>query len=316
MEYDVKVCSMRAGMEVEGFYLLQDASIRQSSAGKPYLNCSVSDASGSIEAKMWDYSGTLGPDDNGKVIKIRAEVQDYKGAPQLKINRLRAALPEDTYDISALVPAAPIDAMEELDYVRELVESIEDEDYRVICEQLLDRPINSFSRIPAGKSVHHSFLSGLLMHTGSMLRIADFLSTEIYPYAVDRSLLLAGTLLHDFAKEREYAFSELGLITDTGTDGMLLGHPFMGAEEVRQVGIELNVPHEKIVLLQHMLLSHHGKPEFGAAVLPLTAEAELLSEIDMMDSRMEIYAETFETLEPGQFSKKIFALDKKIYRHE
>ena len=83
----------------------------------------------------------------------------------------------------------------------------------------------------------------------------------------------------------------------------------------RRLAEELGLPEEKSVLLQHMLLSHHGQPEFGAAVVPMCAEAELLSLIDTMDSRMEIYRETLEEVPEGAFSKRIFALDKKVYHH-
>ena len=98
--------------------------------------------------------------------------------------------------------------------------------------------------------------------------------------------------------------------------GELLGHLVMGAQAVAEAARELGVPEEKSLLLQHMLLSHHGEPEFGAAVRPMCAEAELLSLIDLVDSRMEIYKETMEETEAGQFSKRVFALDKKIFRHK
>ena len=152
------------------------------------------------------------------------------------------------------------------------------------------------------------------MHTWYMLRTADFLA-GLYKDTVDRSLLLAGTLLHDFAKAEEFTFSELGLVTDYSTRGQLLGHLVMGAQQVAQAAEELGVPSEKSALLQHMLLSHHGQPEFGAAVVPMCAESELLSLIDTIDSRMEIYREAMEETAVGDFSKRIFALDKKIYRH-
>ena len=90
----------------------------------------------------------------------------------------------------------------------------------------------------------------------------------------------------------------------------------MGAQEVSELASELGVPEEKSVLLQHMLLSHHGQPEFGAAVVPMCAEAELLSEIDLIDSRMEIYAENLSEIPVGSFTNRIFALEKKIYRHK
>ena len=122
-------------------------------------------------------------------------------------------------------------------------------------------------------------------------------------------------LLHDFAKEREFTFSGLGMVTDYSLSGQLIGHLVMGAQEVQQCAESLGLPQEKSLLLQHMILSHHGEPDFGAAVRPMCAEAELLSLIDLVDSRMEIYAEALQELPEGTFSGRIFALDKKIYRH-
>lgn len=126
---------------------------------------------------------------------------------------------------------------------------------------------------------------------------------------------LTGALLHDMAKEQEFAFSQLGLATDYSVKGQLLGHLVMGAQETARVAEELGVPEEKSVLLQHLILSHHGEPEFGAAVRPLCAEAELLSLIDAVDSRMEIYRETYDTMEAETFSPRIFALEKKVFKH-
>ena len=148
-----------------------------------------------------------------------------------------------------------------------------------------------------------------------MLSLADFLAGQ-YSQIIDRSLLLTGTLLHDFAKEKEFTFSQLGVVTDYSRKGQLLGHLVMGAQEIAQVAAELGTPEEKSLLLQHMILSHHGEPEFGAAVKPMFAEADLLSQIDMLDSRMEIYAETLPGVPTGTFSSRIFALDKRIYHHE
>ena len=152
------------------------------------------------------------------------------------------------------------------------------------------------------------------MHTANMMAMADFLSGQ-YASVIDRSLLLTGTLLHDFAKEIEFRFSDLGIVTDYSVKGQLLGHLVMGAQEVAQVCAELGTPEEKSLLLQHMILSHHGEPEYGAAVKPMFAEAELLSYIDMVDSRMEIYAELLPSVAEGSFSSRVFALDKRIYHH-
>ena len=193
--------------------------------------------------------------------------------------------------------------------------SIEDEDYRAVAEAMLERHGQALERIPAAKSVHHAFLGGLLMHTANMMKLADFLA-ELYRDTIDRSLLLAGTLLHDMAKEQEFVFAELGRATGYWVKGQLLGHLVMGAQEAARVAETLHVPEEKSVLLQHLILSHHGEPEFGAAVRPLCAEAELLSLIDAVDSRMEIYRETYDTMDAGTFSPRIFALEKKVFKHD
>ena len=149
-----------------------------------------------------------------------------------------------------------------------------------------------------------------------MMKTADFLA-GLYGDIIDRSLLLAGTFLHDFAKENEFTFSQLGLVTEYSVKGQLLGHLVMGAQEVSNVAAELGIPEDKSVLLQHMILSHHGEPEFGAAVKPICAESELLSQIDMLDSRMEIYRETLAGLQVGEVSSRIFALDKRVFKpHE
>ena len=162
--------------------------------------------------------------------------------------------------------------------------------------------------------MHHSFLNGLLMHTLYMARMADFLA-GMYPETVDRDLLVAGTILHDTAKCDEFVTSPLGLVTEYSVKGELLGHLVMGAQAVAKAAGETGLPEDKSVLLQHMILSHHGDPQFGAAVRPVCAESELLSMIDLIDSRMEIYRETMEETQPGTFSKRVFALDKKIYCH-
>ena len=114
---------------------------------------------------------------------------------------------------------------------------------------------------------------------------------------------------------QEFTFSPLGLVTDYSTKGQLLGHLVMGAQEVAEIAKDLGISEEKSVLLQHMLLSHHGEPEFGAAVRPQCAESELLSLIDMIDSRMEIYRTALQDVPLGEFSGRIFALEKKIYHH-
>lgn len=316
MEYNKKIADMRSGDEVEGFYLLKGAYPKTTAAGKPFLSASLSDTSGVIDAKVWDYTGPIGVADEGKIIKLRGTVSEYRGSRQIVIDRIRLRTPDDPVDLGALVPVAPIDTGAYLQKIHDTVNSMRDADYQALCREMLKRHLDELEQIPAAKSVHHGFLHGLLMHTVNMLTLADFLAGQ-YHAVIDRDLLLAGTLLHDFAKAREFVFSQLGLVTNYSTDGQLLGHLVMGAQEVADAAQELGLSKDKSTLLQHMILSHHGEPEFGAAVRPLFAEAELLSHIDVIDSRMEIYREVLSDLSVGEFSDRIFALERRVYKpHE
>lgn len=310
----MKLSELRTGDGFTGFYILRNVFNKTASSGKPFLSATLADASAMVEAKAWDYPGPLGPADEGKVVKVQGVMQEFKNAPQIRIDKIRLAAPQDRYDLADLVPTAPMDLDAAYRRVESLVDSMEDPAYKAVCLELLRRHGPAFQRFPAAKSVHHGFVGGLLMHTAYMLEIAEFLA-GLYRDVVQRDLLLAGTLLHDIAKLEEFTTSQLGLVTEYSTKGQLLGHLVMGAQEVAEVSGELHIPEEKSVLLQHLLLSHHGQPEFGAAVVPMCAEAELLSYIDIIDSRMEIYRENFEKTPVGEFSQRIFALEKRIYHH-
>ncbi len=315
MEYNKWIADLAVSDEIEGYYVLKTAQIKKSRNDKPFLAASVADSSGTIDAKAWDYGGPLGPQDEGTVVKLRAVVSEYQGVLQLIVSQIRPVREDDRFDLADLVPAAPIDTAKSWQDLLDLTDGMKDQDYAKICRHLLEKHGDRFRTIPGGKSMHHSFLNGLLMHTVYMAHIAEYLA-DVYADVVNRDLLVAGTILHDVAKCDEFVTSPLGLVTEYSVKGQLLGHLVMGAEEVALAARELGTPEEKSVLLQHMLLSHHGEPEFGAAVRPVCAESELLSMIDLIDSRMEIYKETMDETEVGGFSKKVFALDKKIFRHQ
>lgn len=312
----VQINAMHAGDTVEGFYLIQEPQIRSATGGEPYLTAKLGDQTGSIEAKMWKYAGDIGSADGGKIVKVRGKVSDYKGKPQLVIEKLRLRTEQDQIDISTLVPVAPIDVDHALSEVEALLGSIADPDYRNICETMLAAHIGTFSRIPAALRVHHAFVCGLLMHTLYMMWMADFLA-GLYSSFIDRDLILAATFLHDFGKIQEFLYSEVGLVTDYSVKGQLLGHLVMGAMEVTQISADLGIPEEKSVLLQHLILSHHGDPEYGAAVRPVCAESELLAQIDMLDSKMEQIRDLLEKTEDGNFGEKSFFLGgRRFFKHK
>ncbi|MGI5979668.1 MAG: 3'-5' exoribonuclease YhaM family protein [Oscillospiraceae bacterium] len=302
------------GDSVEGFFVLESIFEKQASNGKPFLSLVLADRTGTMEAKVWDYKGPICAADTGAVAYLKGSVSEFRGAPQITVDVIRLADERDRYSVSDLVPTAPIDMKASYQKIENYIDSITDPDYAAICRAMLAEYGERFRTLPAAKSIHHSFLNGLLMHTLFMVQTADFLAAQ-YADVIDRSLLIAGTLLHDFLKCEEFTVSQLGLVTDYSTKGQLLGHSVMGAQAVARLAEQLGTPEEKSVLLQHMILSHHGEPDFGAALRPLCAEAELLNQIDGIDSRMEIYRETLAEVPAGEFSPRIFALDRRIYHH-
>ena len=315
METNKPIVDMQVGDDIEGFYILLDPENKLDSRGKPFMSGKLSDRSGMLPMKVWDYEGPFRQEDSGTIVKIRGRVSEFKGSLQITVFRIRERTEEDPVDLSALVSVAPINKSAAMDEIRALVDSMTDPDYKAVCQRLLDENGQALSAIPAAKSVHHSFVSGLLMHTLYMLRTADQLA-GLYRDVIDRDLLLTGTLAHDIEKQTEFEISPLGLVQGYSTSGRLLGHLVMGAQYIKELCGRLETPAEKSMLLQHMILSHHGTPEFGAAVLPMIPEAELLSYIDLIDSRMEIYREQLREVPPGEFSGQIFALGKHIYRQK
>ena len=306
--------SFSLGDSIEGAFILKSAAVKETKDGNPYFDATLADTSGEISCKLWSYNGLLGSADAGKIVIVTGKVTSYRDCLQLCADGIRLAVDADNVDVSQLVPMAPIDCAAMLDRIEHIVSSIADADYRTVCESMMQRHQDSFPTMPAAKSIHHAFIGGLLMHTGNMLQIADYLAA-LYPDTVDRDLLLAGTLLHDFGKVKEFSLSHLGLVVDYSTEGQLLGHLVLGAQEVAAVAESLNIPDEKKSLLQHMLLSHHGEPQMGAAVTPICVESELLHLIDRIDSKTEIYRESLDGIPKGEFTKKIYALDKRVYAH-
>ena len=311
---EVTLSQIRPGEVVDGYFVLKEAVRKQTKAGKPYLYAVLTDVTGRMDSNLWEYdeATNASPKDAGSVVRVHGVGTDYNGAIQMKLFSIRPAGPQEVPDLSRLVPCAPIDREAGMDELRALIATMQDDDYRAVCEEMLRRHAKTFPVIPAAKNVHHGFVGGLLMHTLKMLRTADSLAKE-YADVVNRDLLLAGTMLHDFAKDREYAVSGLGVVTEYTAEGNLLGHLVMGAQEVADAALACGIPEEKSLLLQHMILSHHGTPEFGAAVVPKIPEAEMLSYIDLIDSRMEILREALENVAPGAFSARIPSLDGRMF---
>ena len=300
---------------VEGFCFVKTADVKTSSKGDRYLDMTLTDASGEINAKIWSYSeAAFGEYASGDIVKVRGSISVYAGNDQLKIERIRKANDSDNIDPAAFVPSAAFDGNDMYNAVFSLANSFEDEALKKLVTYVLEENRLALLYWPAAFKLHHAVRGGLLMHTLSILRLAESVC-DIYPF-VDRELLLSGAILHDIAKITEFEVSGTGVATGYSVRGNLIGHLADGAMAIRKAAEKLEIPSETSLLLEHMVLSHHGEPEFGAAVRPMFIEAELLSELDLMDARIYEMREALEATAEGEFTGKLWALDnRKLFNH-
>lgn len=295
----------------EGYLIVRSAEQRASANGKNYLDMTLADKSGSINAKMWD--GTVQPPLAGSIVKVRATGNEFNGRMQLRVEKIRAAESRDQVDMSALIPCAPRDPNEMLGEVVRAADHIADPDLRRITCELLDRAGDKLLTFPAAKQMHHAERGGLLHHTTTMLRAANAIMT-VYPQ-LNASLLTAGVIVHDLAKIDEMDADTLGLVSDYSVDGKLIGHIVRGVVNIQLAAEKTKANPGKALLLQHMVLSHHGIPEYGSPLAPKFPEAEVLNTIDTLDARLYEMDEALSRAIPGGFSEKVWGLDnRQLYR--
>lgn len=312
------------GVGFKSFYVLADYEERRTQSGKPYAKGLLAEAGGKIPFVMWDILGGVSKADVGKIVYITGEAQEYRGAPQIEVCKMRLANDNDAqyYQLSDLVPYAPIDVKKANEEILHMLCSLQDEDYSRLASCLYFdyhcRHLHHLSDIPAAKSIHHAFVGGWVMHTWSMMRMAEQVYQQYSETTnIDHDLLIAGTFLHDIGKLREYNLTEHRLVKDYSKSGRLLGHPTLGVMMVEElVNTRLkDLDREKVEQIEHIIASHHGSPECGAAVYPQTVEAEIVHQLDSMDSRIEIFREEMEKTPAGEFSSFNRTLDRCIYRH-
>ena len=301
---------------VDGFCLIKSLDKKTSSKGDTYLDMTLSDADGEINAKLWRYSAELhGEYTINELVKIRGIISQYQGADQLKIEKIRHVVPEDGVNAGDFVKSADYSGEQMYNELYSIAESFKDEDLKKIVSAILDDNRLSLLYWPAAFKLHHAMRGGLLFHTLSIVRLAEGVC-GVYPF-IDRELLLSGAILHDIAKLSEFKVADTGVATGYSAEGNLLGHLAMGAMVIDKYAERLNINKKTAMLLEHMVLSHHGEPEFGAAVRPMFIEAELLSELDLMDSRVYEMHEAVSAAPSDDFSGRIWAMDnRKLYNHQ
>ena len=304
------------GEKASGVYIVTSHSIKPTKTNSNYLDINIQDKTGTINGKMWtipanfDVNGIV----DGGFIVLAFTVEEYLGKKQIKIDNIRLVDETVRFDKSELIPTAPRPADEMYSDILCTINEIQNEELQELCMNVIMENSGPLKVYPAARGMHHAEIGGLLHHVTGMLKLAKAI-LPLYPH-VSRDLLLSGIILHDICKIREFALGPVGLCTDYSAEGKLLGHITMGCSYIEAKCRELNISDNVRMAIMHMLLSHHGKPEYGSAIQPMFIEAFLLNEIDDLDAKMNMTDGIMENVPVGGFSDKVLGLGNIcLYNH-
>ena len=303
------------GRLFDGFFLVLAKQQRTTKQNKAYLNLTLGDKTGPIEARVWELGDPrIAKDfDRGDMVKVRGSISRYEDRAQMKVDQLRKAQAGEA-DKLDMLPATSQDVGALWRQLEAGVESLANADLKRLLNVLLaDTELaQAYREAPAARQLHHAWLGGLLEHVVSLLGLADRVAAH-YPL-IDRDLLITGVILHDIGKIRELEW-ETGF--DYTVEGILLGHIQMGVDLVEKTIEGLpGFPDRLRTLVLHMILSHHGKLEFGSPKLPMIPEALVLNFVDDLDAKMQAVASEFEKSAregraPDELTGKVWSLDQR-----
>ncbi|HEX4642113.1 MAG TPA: OB-fold nucleic acid binding domain-containing protein [Candidatus Acidoferrales bacterium] len=278
------VSSLQDGQTVTTHFLVCVKEIRSTREGKSYLRLELGDATGRVEARMWDRFDQMAAGfEQDDFVKVQARVENYRNKLQLAIDKIRR-VEESEVDPADFFPHTKENVDEMYARLLEIVGSVGNPWLRQLLESVVQDPaiVPRLKRAPAAKVMHHAFYGGLLEHVVSLCDLCKVVLSH-YPEA-DADLLLSGAVLHDVGKLTELSYERSLGYTD---EGQLLGHILLEYELVtKKIDAIAGFPPQLKVLVQHLLVSHHGKYEFGSPKLPMFREALMLHYLDDLDSKM------------------------------
>ena len=269
----------------------------------------LQDRSGDIEAKLWDTNEEHENLYRAQVIvKVGGEIHDYRGKNQLRVKQIRPARDEEGVQISDLLPTSAVPKEQLFEELTQYFFQIQNPNISRITRNLTKKYQDQILIYPAATKNHHDYASGLLDHVVSMLKLSEAIC-DLYP-TLNRDLLYAGVILHDIGKVIELSGPVGTMYT---VEGNLLGHISIMVNEIGQAANELKIEGEEVMLLQHLVLSHHGKEEWGSPKKPMIQEAEILHYIDNIDAKMNMLTRALDKTKPGEFTERLFPLDNRSF---
>lgn len=286
--------------------LIARSEIGRSNKNVPYLSFDLQDSSAVLDARYWNLTEEEARQwKEGMVVEVSGELKRYRNAWQLRVFSIRQ-IEGNPVDYT---PSAPLPRQSMEEEINRLIDGISSQAIHDIVRMVLDENWEDFFTFPAAVRNHHHCPGGLAWHTLAMAHLAQSL-LDLYEW-LNYDLLIGGVLLHDAAKVEEYTDP---VVPEYSTSGNLVGHISLGAQYIDRAAMKLGLEDsEEAALLKHMVLSHHGKHEYGSPVLPMIPEAEALSAIDNLDARLFMIHETVEVLSPGTFSQRNPRLDNRMF---
>ncbi len=275
---------LKAGDSVDDIFVLAEKTMARKRNGDNYLNITLADRTGQMKGVVWDRVEKIaGSVQSGDFVRLAGGVAEYRGMLQLVVKELEPC-EEQAVDPADFLPSTKRDVEQMFARLTELTAAMSDADLKGLFALLWSDSelVERFKNAPAAKMMHHAYIGGLLEHTLSMTLLADMVARHYE--GVDRDLLIAGTILHDMGKIREFEYATRIDYTD---EGRLVSHIVIAVEMLQQKLSQLeDFPRDKADLLKHMIISHHGERQFGSPEPPKTIEAVLLHFIDEVDSKV------------------------------
>lgn len=308
---------------VDGVYSLYNPQVGTTRAGKPYLKCILRDATGEVNARLWTFEPTAFPDlERAGFVWVAGSTEMFNGQIQFKLDQIKPVEVSEE-EMAALLPTTSKNIEEMFCEVQRLLRSMSHPAMVALAEAYFadEELMARFRKAPAAMNLHHAWIGGLLEHTHQLLKLAEQM-LPLYPQ-LSRDIVLMGLFLHDLGKTAELSW-EKGF--DYTTDGNLIGHvvrgaiwlQFKAAVAAKNSGHKL--PLDALRVLQHIIISHHGLPEFGAAKYPATPEAIFISQLDNLDAKTQMSLSCARPDPPptvdcvSEFTDKVWALETKLYK--
>jgi 3'-5' exoribonuclease len=291
-DFFIEQCATYENQTITASFVVAGKQVKPKKSGEPYLALTLGDRTGTIEAKMWDGVAEAMPlFEQDDFVKVRGLLNKYNGRFQLTVHKLRK-LEDGEIEYADYLPKTKKDIEQLWDALAAFVDSFENPHLKALIKAFMaDEEIaKAYKTAPAAKTLHHAFIGGLLDHVVSLMTSCDLILRN-YPH-LNRDLVLTGAFLHDIGKIHELAFARSFTYT---TEGQLLGHMIIELEMLHKKinGIE-GFPRELQILVEHLIISHHGEYEFGSPKLPMFPEALLLHYMDDLDSKIESMRAHFE----------------------